>query len=107
MQSVRVGRSARCVMIHADWERVALVVDDEAFARLHAVQILLDQGFIVLEAADAGEALAMLDSEDDVSLVLTDISMPGPRDGLQFTEVVRKERPERQTVVASGLALAV
>jgi CheY-like chemotaxis protein len=93
-------------MIHADWARVALVVDDEAFARLHAAQILLDQGFIVLEAADAAEGLATFRNEEDVSLVLTDISMPGALDGLDLAQAFLQERPDMQIIVASGQALA-
>lgn len=89
-------------MAHAGWRKVALVVDDEAFARLYAVQILLDQGYIVIEAADVDEGLDMLESEDDVSILFTDISMPGGLDGLHLAEQVRRERPDVALVVTSG-----
>jgi CheY-like chemotaxis protein len=89
-------------MAHADWRKVALVVDDEAFARLYAVQVLLDQGFIVLEAADAGEGLEVLDCEHDVSVLFTDISMPGDMDGLDLVDRVRSDRPDIALVVTSG-----
>jgi CheY-like chemotaxis protein len=91
-------------MIHAQWRKVALVVDDEAFARLFAVQILLDQGYIVLEAADAEEGLDMLRSEHDVSVLFTDISMPGDLDGLDLVDRARHERPDLSLVVTSGHA---
>ena len=89
-------------MIHAQWRKVALVVDDEAFARLFAVQILLDQGYIVLEAGDAEEGLEILNSEHDVSVLFTDISMPGDLDGLDLIEHARKERPDLALLVTSG-----
>jgi CheY-like chemotaxis protein len=89
-------------MAHADWRKVALVVDDEAFARLYAVQILLDQGFLVIEAADVAEGLEMLECQDDVSVLFTDISMPGPLDGLHLAEQVRRERPDVALIVTSG-----
>ncbi|HEX4737127.1 MAG TPA: response regulator [Allosphingosinicella sp.] len=82
--------------------RIVLVVDDEVFARLFAVQIFLDQGFTVLEAADAEEGLEVLDANDDVGLLFTDISMPGDMDGLQLIARVRSERPGISFVATSG-----
>lgn len=89
-------------MTHAQWRKVALVVDDEAFARLYAVQMLLDQGWCVIEAADAYEGLDMLLTHEDLSLLLTDVSMPGEHDGLDLVERARQERPNMAIVVTSG-----
>jgi CheY-like chemotaxis protein len=89
-------------MMHAQWRKVALVVDDEAFARLFAVQILLDQGYIVLEAADAEEGLEILEAEHDLSVLFTDISMPGDLDGLDLVDRARRERPDIALLVTSG-----
>ena len=83
-------------------QRVALVVDDETFARLFAVQVFLDHGFVVLEAADAAEGLEMLERNDDVTIVFTDISMPGDMDGLDLAERISKRRPEIALAVTSG-----
>jgi CheY-like chemotaxis protein len=82
--------------------RIVLVVDDEVFARLFAVQIFLDEGFTVLEAADAEEGLQMLEANDDVGLLFTDISMPGAMDGLGLIDQVRRERPDVSFVATSG-----
>lgn len=82
--------------------KVVLVVDDEVFARLLAVQIFLDQGFTVLEAEDAGQALEVLDRNDDVGLLFTDISMPGDMDGLRLIEQVRQQRPQIRCIATSG-----
>ena len=82
--------------------RVVLVVDDEVFARLLAVQIFLDQGFTVLEAEDAEEALDVLDRNDDVGLLFTDVSMPGALDGLQLIERVRQDWPHISCIATSG-----
>jgi CheY-like chemotaxis protein len=87
-------------------DRVALVVDDEPFARLSAVQVLVDQAYLVLEAADAEEALALLDRNDDVSLVVTDISMPGQMDGLTMAHYLRHQHARLALVVATGRSLA-
>lgn len=85
---------------------VILVVDDEAFARLFAVQVFLDEGFTVLEASDAAEGLQMLDCNDDISLLFTDVSMPGDLDGLDLIRHVRAARPEIAVLVTSGHDLA-
>ena len=82
--------------------KVALVVDDEVFARLFAAQILLDEGFTVLEAADATEGLDVLDRNDDVSVLFTDISMPGELDGLALVNKVQAEWPGIALLVTSG-----
>jgi CheY-like chemotaxis protein len=83
--------------------KVVLVVDDEVFARLFAVQIFLDEGFTVLEAADAEEGLSVLEDNDDVSLLFTDVSMPGAMDGLALIEKIRAERPDICMVATSGI----
>lgn len=84
--------------------RVALVVDDEPFARLFALQILADQGFDVLEAGDAEEALDAMASNEDVEVLITDVAMPGNMDGFALARHVRTIRPELKIVVASGRA---
>jgi CheY-like chemotaxis protein len=89
-------------MVRCVHSKVVLVVDDEVFARLLAVQIFLDQGFTVLEAQDAEEALDVLDRNDDVVLLFTDVSMPGPMDGLQLIERVGEEWPHISCIATSG-----
>src|SRR3954447_3649317 len=86
--------------------RVALVVDDEPFARLSAVQVLVDQAYLVLEAGDADEALQLLERNEDVSLVVTDISMPGEIDGLAMARHLRRRDSRLALVVATGRALS-
>ena len=83
--------------------KFVLVVEDEVFARLFAVQIFLDEGFTVLEAADVAEGLSVLEDNDDVSLLFSDISMPGAMDGLALIEKIRAERPDICMVATSGL----
>ena len=82
--------------------RVALVVDDEPFARLSALQVLIDQAYHVLEAADAAEAFDLIERNDDISVVVTDINMPGSVDGLTMARHLRSRQPDLALVVASG-----
>lgn len=83
---------------------VVLVVDDECFARLFAVQILLDAGFETLEACNAAEAAHMLRENADIAALITDIGMPGELDGWGLVEQARRARPELKVVVMSGMA---
>jgi len=58
-----------------------LVVDDEPLIRYEAVDALEAEGFDVLEAGSADEALVILQS-NHVDAVFTDVNMPGSTDGL-------------------------
>jgi CheY-like chemotaxis protein len=56
--------------------------------------VLRDEGFQVIEAADPAEALRVLEAGAAVDALLTDIRMPGPMDGLQLAAAVRALRPD-------------
>ncbi|PAX09096.1 response regulator [Sphingomonas lenta] len=79
-----------------------LVVDDEPIIRLDAVAIVEDAGFLALEAADAEEALEMMSAHPDISVLFTDINMPGPLDGLQLARRVHENWPAVHLVITSG-----
>ena len=81
---------------------VILVVDDEPIIRLDAVAMMEDAGFAVIEAADAREALDVMTAHDDISVLFTDINMPGPFDGLELARQVHDRWPEVQLVITSG-----
>lgn len=94
-------------MTHCSHASVALVIDDEPFAWLFAVQVLLDDGFTILEAGSAEEGLALLDRNDDISVVVTDISMPGLMNGLDLAHVLREQQPDIAIILTSGHAQPV
>jgi CheY-like chemotaxis protein len=79
-----------------------LVVEDEALLRLDMVDCLEEAGFAVLEAADADEAVRILERRDDVRLVFTDVDMPGSMDGLKLAAYVRNRWPPIKLIVTSG-----
>jgi two-component system, response regulator PdtaR len=81
---------------------VVLVVDDEDLLRALVAETLTDEGFIVLEAANAMEALSQLESHEDVRLLFTDIQMPGSLDGLGLVELVHQRWPHVLLIVSSG-----
>jgi CheY-like chemotaxis protein len=81
---------------------VVLVVEDEPLVRLDAMEALADAGFCVIEAADADEAIAILETRDDVRVVLTDIQMPGSMDGLKLAATIHNRWPPISLIVTSG-----
>ncbi len=79
-----------------------LVVEDDVLLRLITAEDLRGAGFSVIEAANADEAMTILDSAVPIDLVLTDIMMPGSMDGLALAAFVRQRWPSLRIVVASG-----
>jgi two-component sensor histidine kinase/DNA-binding response OmpR family regulator len=90
-----------------DFEQAAvppkvLVVEDEMMLRMRAVDIVEDAGFISIEAVNADEALAILESRSDIDLLFTDIQMPGSMDGLKLAHAVHERWPSIKIILVSG-----
>lgn len=81
---------------------VVLVVDDEPLIRMYAVDVLEDAGFSIVEAGSAEEALDQLSCHPEITVLFTDINMPGKLDGLDLAREVHRRRPHVQLIVASG-----
>jgi CheY-like chemotaxis protein len=79
-----------------------LVVDDEAIVRMVTADVLDEAGFDVVEAANASEALVLLDARPDISLMLTDVRMPGELDGYKLSRIVRRKYAAIGIIVISG-----
>lgn len=81
---------------------IVLVVEDEMVLRMRAVDIVEDAGFVPVEAMSADEAIQILESRDDISLLFTDIQMPGSMDGLKLAHAVRTRWPHIKIILVSG-----
>ena len=81
---------------------VVLVVEDELMLRMRAVDIVEDAGFIPIEAVNADEAIEILESREDISLLFTDIQMPGSMDGLSLAHLVHARWPHIKIILVSG-----
>ena len=71
---------------------VVLVVEDEFLPRMDAV----------VEAANADQAIEILEARRDITVVFTDIQMPGSMDGLKLARGVRGRWPPIKIVATSG-----
>jgi two-component system, response regulator PdtaR len=82
--------------------QTVLIVEDEIWIRMSSAATLEDAGFRILEAACSAEALEMLVANKDISLLMTDVRMPGEMDGLGLVELVRRNHPDIRAMVVSG-----
>jgi two-component system NtrC family sensor kinase len=85
------GRSGECL----------LVVEDDAEVRSYVVEALGALGYDVLEAAGADAALRLLDEHKTISLLLTDVVMPG-MNGRKLADEARRRRPALKVVFMTG-----
>ncbi len=85
-------------------EGVVLLVEDEAPVRSFAAKALRMQGYEVIEASDAEEALRILDDPAlHVDVFVTDVIMPG-KDGPTWVKEALKRRPDTRVIFVSGYA---
>src|SRR3984893_5498729 len=82
--------------------RAILVVEDEMLLRMRAVDMVEDAGFTPIEAINADDALAILESRSDIELLFTDIQMPGSMDGLKLAYAVHARWPLIKIILVSG-----
>src|ERR1700753_1542408 len=70
--------------------------------RMRAVDIVEDAGFNPVEAVNADQAISILESRSDISLLFTDIQMPGSIDGLKLAHAVHDRWPSIKIILVSG-----
>jgi two-component system, response regulator PdtaR len=83
---------------------IVLIVEDEFLIRMDAVDMVRAAGFDVLEAENADDAILILESRLDITVVFTDIQMPGSMDGLKLAAAIRGRWPPIKIVATSGMA---
>jgi PAS domain S-box-containing protein len=104
--SERTAREMRALppppLVPAGGTETILVVEDNARVRRLACRYLRDLGYTVLEAADADEAIAILETEPDIQMVFSDILMPGDLDGFDLAYWIAAHRPTVKRLLATG-----
>ena len=86
MNSRRTGWRQRTMQRGSE---TILVVEDDDAVRAFSTDVLREQGYRVLEAPNAGAALEILDRQQDVRLLFTDIGLPGVMNGRQLSDEAR------------------
>jgi CheY-like chemotaxis protein len=82
-----------------------LVVEDEVLMRALIAEELRLEGFSVIEADRADDALTYIKAGAQVDLVFSDIQTPGSLNGLQLAETLRDKYPDIPVILTSGNAL--
>lgn len=82
-------------------ERI-LIVEDEDLIRMILAEVLDDEGFHVVEAATGDQAADLIEDPDGFQAVVTDIHMPGERDGIAVGRHVRNRYPRIPVIYCTG-----
>ena len=90
-------------MTAGETQRV-LLVEDDPIGRAAVAEYLAAKGFTILQAANAFEALALLNANINVVAILSDIHLPGPMNGIALAWEVRRHSPNMPMTLISGAA---
>jgi PAS domain S-box-containing protein len=87
---------------HAGGHETILVVEDDGLVRDYVLTQLHSLGYVTLTAANAAEALALVDNNQNFDLLFTDVIMPGAMNGRQLADAILKNRPDLKVLFTSG-----
>lgn len=79
-----------------------LVVEDDALVRRYVIAQIESLGYTTLQAANASDALRLIDEGSAIDLLFTDVIMPGPMNGRQLVDEALQRRPDLKTLYTSG-----
>jgi CheY-like chemotaxis protein len=82
--------------------RTILVVEDSVLVREVIAGSLRDDGFKVIEAASADEAVVVLQSGETIDFVFSDCEMPGTLNGPMLAAWLHKHQPRIPVMLTSG-----
>lgn len=94
-----------CPLVNMDnspSQAVIMVVDDDVLERMGAADMFLEAGYRVLEAGNADEALRLFETNTDIRVLFTDVSMPGSMSGADLALDVAKRWPAIGIIMTSG-----
>ncbi|NBA97430.1 response regulator [Pseudomonas sp. R5(2019)] len=83
--------------------QTVLVVEDDSAVRLLVGEVLTEMGYAYLEAANADAAIPILNGEQRIDLMISDVGLPG-MNGRQLAEIARQLRPGLRVLFITGYA---
>jgi CheY-like chemotaxis protein len=84
------------------FSQTVLVVEDNLDLAHFTASMLEELGYAAKCASNAHEALALLESGESIDGVFSDVSMPGPMNGLRLASTLRRLYPRLAVVLATG-----
>jgi two-component system NtrC family sensor kinase len=82
-------------------ETILLVEDDEEVSRF-AAEVLREAGYRVVTARDAAHGLSVLERRPEITLLFTDVVLPGGTNGRQLVDEARRRYPHLKVLYATG-----
>jgi CheY-like chemotaxis protein len=86
---------------------VVMIVDHEILVRMAIAAYLRDCGLKVLEAANAAEAVTVLDAATPVDVAVVEVQLPGEMDGFTLARWIRSRHADLHVILASSTARKV
>jgi CheY-like chemotaxis protein len=96
--------SAQEEVVERGFGESVLVVDDDATVRMLVAEVLTEQRYHVLEAADGPAALRIVESGARIDLMITDVGLPGGMNGRQVADTARLLRRDLKVLFITGYA---
>jgi len=93
-------------LLHRSSGETILIVEDDSDVREYTVTCLRNLGYRVLEASDGASALAIIDAEPALRLLVTDLGLPGGMDGRTIGERARRKYPGLKVLLMTAYAAA-
>lgn len=81
---------------------LVLLVDDDIDVRRTVRRKIASLGYPVVEAGDADEAMNLIRQIEDISIVISDIGMPGTMDGIGLAHVLKSQFDKIRVILMSG-----
>ena len=86
-----------------DAQDVVLIIEDDAAVRVLVSAVLKELGYAFVEAGDANTAVPIIESDQRIDLLISDVGLPG-MNGRQLAEIGRQLRPELKVLFITGYA---
>ncbi|WP_426099765.1 ATP-binding protein [Pseudomonas sp. PSPC3-3] len=87
----------------ADAGETVLIVEDDPAVRVLVCAVLKELGYAYVEAGDANTAVPIIESDQRIDLMISDVGLPG-MNGRQLAEIGRQIRPELKVLFITGYA---
>lgn len=85
-------------------DRAVLIVEDDAAVRMLLAEVVLDLGYTVIEATDSVAGLRTLESDVAIDVLITDVGLPGGKNGFEMVSQCQARRPELKVLFVTGYA---
>ena len=88
--------------VTGEQQKTILVVDDDDMVRKSVIAQMKSLGYSTIEASNPDIALEVIERDDPIDLLFSDIVMPGSIDGIELARRTRQRRPTLRILLTSG-----